>query len=58
MSICNKKGCNKVAIVYLGKVIKDPGDEEPWEDPFYLCTKHAKEFIKKYGGYKEKWLIY
>lgn len=49
MPQCNKNGCNKVAKIYLGKVIKDLEDEEKWEDPLYLCEKCAKKFIKKYG---------
>lgn len=48
MPQCNKNGCNKVAKVYLGKVIKDLEDEK-WEDPLYLCERCAKKFIKKYG---------
>lgn len=54
MPQCNKNGCNRVAKVYLGKVIKDLEDEEKWEDPLYLCEKCAKRFIKKYGINKEK----
>lgn len=54
MPQCNKNGCNRVAKVYLGKVIKDLEDEEKWKDPLYLCEKCAKKFIKKYGINKEK----
>lgn len=31
MPQCNKNGCNKVAKVYLGKVIKNLEDEEQWK---------------------------
>ena len=54
MPQCNTTGSNRVAKVYLGKVIKDLEDEEKWEDPLYLCEKCAKRFIKKYGINKEK----
>lgn len=52
MPQCNKNGCNKVAKIYVGKVIKTKNleDEEKWEDPLYLCEKCAKKFIKKYGN--------
>ena len=54
MPQCNKNGCNKVAKVYMGKVIKDLEDGEKWEDPLYLCKECAEEFIKKYGISNEK----
>lgn len=47
MPECCKRKCKKVAKVYLGKTKLNLEDD--WQDPLYLCEKHAKEFIKKYG---------
>lgn len=47
MPECSKKKCRKIAEVYLGKAKLRLNDN--WENPLYLCNKHAKQFIKDYG---------
>ena len=47
MPECSKRGCKEVAEHYLGKVKVSLNDD--WENPLYLCKKHANQFIKKYG---------
>ena len=47
MPECSHKDCKKVAKHYLGKIRISLNDD--WENPLYLCEKHTKEFIKKYG---------
>lgn len=47
MPECSKRNCKKVAEHYLGKVKVSLDDD--WENPLYLCPKHAKQFRKKYG---------
>lgn len=47
MPECFQNGCKKVAKYYLGKIRISLKDD--WEDSLYLCEKHAKKFIKKFG---------
>lgn len=47
MPECSQKGCNKPADRYLGKVRISLKDD--WEQSLWLCEKHAKKFIEKYG---------
>ena len=44
---CNKKNCKKPGEYCMGRVKISLDDD--WENPFYLCEKHAKEFVKKYS---------
>lgn len=44
MPECSKRRCRKIAEVYVGKIKLDN-----WENPLYLCNKHAKKFRKDFG---------
>lgn len=53
MPKCNHRWCKKPATIKVGEVynLEDSGQENVY-DPIYMCSKHALEFIKKYGGEK------
>lgn len=48
MPNCDAKGCKNVATEYVGKVKTNSKDKNGnyWENPIYLCDKHAKKFRK------------
>lgn len=51
MPQCNYKGCKQVADEYVGK-LKTPDVDafgKNWENPLYLCKKHAKKIRKLLG---------
>lgn len=48
MPTCQYKGCKKVADHTMGK-IWDCDTNDRWENPFYLCKKHAKKILKELG---------
>lgn len=48
MPQCNYKGCKQAADEYVGK-LKTPDVDafgKNWENPLYLCKKHAKKIRK------------
>lgn len=48
MPRCCHKGCRQTGIEYFGKVWDGEvyGRNQKWEDPIYLCPKHAKKLRK------------
>ncbi len=48
MPECNYKGCKEIAEEYVGKLKTPTVDAfgKNWENPLYLCKKHAKKIRK------------
>lgn len=53
MPRCQHKWCNKPATIKCGAVYnyEDSRAQDIYDD-IYMCTEHARRFIKKYGGEK------